>query len=154
MYALILNLMLSSTPMLDIVLGYGVDIRPSAVSAMQGVTVIEETRLAEGVRPRYHHVAYLVKRRVDFGVFLDIRFEFFNEKLMQIDLYPVSPEDMRRLQVGVCGRYGLKIDEIGEGKSAGGVRVFINENAWGNKSISISVDDVLEEFDDWIDHYS
>lgn len=137
----------------ELVPGYTSAVSVADIAAKDGVRLIEETDDHERDRPRFHHRIYSLENTV-FCASAEIRFEFFNDELMQIDVYPRSAEGLTLVRRGMAKLHGVNAKKLSDGIEVNGLRLKEADDAWGRTYISVSSTQVLERFKSWIDRYS
>lgn len=138
----------------EVLPGYKIDLSPQALALRKDARVIEETVVADGVRPRFHHQVFLIDDSEIFGVFADVRIEFFNAQLLQIDLTPKSNADLAKTRKAMSTLYGVSESHLRNGVKTNGLQLHEARDATGRIYLSVTRRAILYQFREWLERYS
>lgn len=114
--------------------------------------IVEDTRTPfEDKRPAYRLFVNSLKEYSNLGKVGEVKFFYFNNRLMKITFYPVNPE---QYIATLNKEYSLNFDIKGYEESVGSLIIRVSREYTNRIAISF-VDKKLEkEHDDWIRKYS
>lgn len=129
----------------EIVPGYALSVRAQAIAGTDDAKLIEEFR-----KPGGHILIYSVPCP-PAGPRCTQVFEFFNEALMSIHVYPQGAMDLDRIRERWLNLHGIESPgQLLEGVEVGGVRLVESTNANDQPYLGARVLDVHKRHADWV----
>lgn len=125
--------------------GYALSTRAAAIAGTDDAELIEEIR-----KPGGHILIYSVPCP-PAGQSCTQVFEFFNDALMSIHVYPLAAMDLDRIREQWVALHGLENpDQLLEGVEVGGLRLEEGSNVNGKSFLGARVLDVQKRHEDWV----